>query len=226
MAKTYPLVAQTRDRAGKGIARALRRENRVPAVVYGDNKEPVLISISSRDIEVEYHKAHMFTMLCDMEVGKDKAMVLARDIQVDPVSDRVIHVDFLRVTKKTKIAVQVPVEFINQEECKGLQDRGVLNVVRHEIELMCSATDIPEHVELDMTEFVIGDSLKLSNVNLPDGAIPTDERDVTIATIAAPRVEEPEEDEAAEGEVAEGEEGEAAEGEAAEAEASKEGDAE
>ena len=139
MANTYPLVAQTRDRAGKGIARALRREKRVPAVIYGDNKEPVLISVSERDIEVEYHKAHMFTTLCDMEIGKDKAMVLARDVQLDPVTDKVVHVDFLRVTKKTKIAVQVPVHFINQDKCEGLQRKGVLNVVRHDVELMCSA---------------------------------------------------------------------------------------
>ena len=224
MANTYQLAAQTRDRAGKGIARALRRENKVPAVVYGDNKEPILISLSSRDIEVEYHKAHMFTMLCDMEIGKDKAMVLARDIQLDPVSDKVVHVDFLRVTKKTKIAVQVPVNFINQDACEGLERKGVLNVVRHDVELMCSATNIPESVEIDMTGFVIGDSLKLSNINLPDDAFSTADRDITIATIAAPRVEEaePEEGDAEEGE--EGAEGDAEEGE--EGDAKAEGDAE
>ncbi|MGB1077654.1 MAG: 50S ribosomal protein L25/general stress protein Ctc [Bdellovibrionales bacterium] len=218
MANTYQLAAQTRDRAGKGIARALRREDKVPAVVYGDNKEPILISISSRDVEVEYHKAHMFTTLCDMEIGKDKAMVLARDIQLDPVTDKVVHVDFLRVTKKTKIAVQVPVVFTNQEECEGLQRKGVLNVVRHDVELMCSATHIPESVEVDMTGFVIGDSIKMSNVKLPDDAFSTADRDITIATIAAPRVEaEPTEEgeEAAEGEEASEEAGEeASEGDA------------
>ena len=224
MANTYPLAAQTRDRAGKGIARALRREKRVPAVVYGDNKEPVLISLSSRDVEVEYHKAHMYTTLCDMKIDNEKAMVLARDVQLDPVTDQVIHVDFLRVTKKTKIAVQVPVHFINQDQCEGLQRKGVLNVVRHEVELMCSATHIPEFVELDMTGFVIGDSLKLSNVNLPDDALSTADRDITIATIVAPRVEE-EPEVAEEGE--EGEEGEAAEGEeGASEDAPAEGDAE
>jgi len=220
MANTYPLVAQTRDRAGKGIARALRREKQIPAVIYGDNKEPVLISVSSRDVEVEYHKAHMSTMLCEIEVGKDKSMVLARDIQVHPVTDKVIHVDFLRVTKKTKIAVQVPVHFTNQEECVGLQRKGVLNVVRHDVELMCSATNIPESVELDMTEFVIGDSLKLSNVDLPSDAFSTADRDVTIATIIAPRVESDETDDGEDGEAAEdGEEASSEEG-------ASEGDAE
>ena len=218
MANTYPLVAQTRDRAGKGIARALRRDNKVPAVGLGDNKEPVIISVSSRDVEVEYHKAHMFTMICDMEIGKDKAMVLARDIQVHPVTDKVVHVDFLRVTKKTKIAVQVPVHFTNQDDCEGLQRKGVLNVVRHDVELMCSATNIPESVDLDMTKFVIGDSLKMSDIALPDGAISTAERDITIATIIAPRVETEEDD----AETAE--EGEAEEG--ASDEAASEGDAE
>ncbi len=222
MANTYQLAAQTRDRAGKGIARALRRDNNIPAVIYGDNKEPVLISLSSQDIELEYHKAHMFTSLCDMKVGSDKVSVLARDIQVHPVTDRVVHVDFLRVTKKTKIAVQVPVHFTNQDDCVGLQHQGVLNVVRHDVELMCSATHIPEFVELDMTKFEIGDSLKMSDVNLPDDAHSTADRDVTIATLIAPRVEEEPEDDA---ETAEGEEGEeAAEGAEGE-ETAAEGDA-
>ncbi len=220
MANTYQMAAQTRDRAGKGIARALRREKRVPAVIYGDSKEPVLISLSSRDVEVEYHKAHMYTMLCDIEIDGKKNSVLARDIQVHPVTDRVIHVDFLRVSKKTKIAVAVPVHFINQEECKGLQKKGVLNIVRHEIELMCSATHIPEFIELDMTPFVIGDSLKSSHLNLPEGAVSTADRDITIANLLAPRKEEVIEDTAEED--AEGEESEGDADDSADADKDKE----
>ncbi len=200
MAKSYPLVAQTRDRAGKGIARALRREEKVPAVIYGDNKEPVLISLDSRDVEMEYHKAHMFTMLCDIEIDGKKTSVLARDIQTHPVTDRVVHVDFLRVTKKTKIAVQVPVNFINEDQCKGLEEKGILNVVRHELELMCSATHIPEHIDVDLSPFEIGDTIKMSNATLTDGATSVEERDVTIATIAAPRVMDEESDEDEDGE--------------------------
>lgn len=209
MAKTYKLSAQTRDGAGKGIARALRRDKKIPAVIYGDSKEPILISVLSHDIEMEYHKAHMFTMICDIEVGNDtKEMVLARDIQVHPVSGIVVHADFLRVTKKTKIAVQVPVNFINQEESLGLSKGGVLNVVRFDVELMCSATHIPESVDLDLTKFEIGDSIKMSDIIMTEGAVSTSERDLTIATIIAPRVEE-EPIDAEEGEeTAEGEEGE------------------
>lgn len=221
MAKSYKLAAQARDGAGKGIARALRRENKVPAVIYGDSKEPILISVASRDVELEYHKAHMFTMICDIEVGKEKKeTVLARDIQVHPVSGDVVHVDFLRVTKKTKIAVQVPVNFINQDDCVGLQQKGVLNVVRYDVELMCSATNIPESVDLDMTKFEIGDSLKMSDVDLPEGAVSTADRDVTIATIIAPRVMEEEETASEDGDASEGEDGDASEeGEKAEGDA-------
>jgi large subunit ribosomal protein L25 len=220
MAKTYKLSAQARDGAGKGIARALRRDKKIPAVIYGDSKEPILISVLAHDIEQEYHKAHMFTMICDIEVGNDtKEMVLARDIQVHPVTGIVIHADFLRVTKKTKIAVQVPVNFINEEECVGMSKGGVLNVVRHDVELMCSATHIPESVDLDMTKFEIGDSIKMSDIAMTEGAFSTSDRDLTIATIIAPRVEEEETEETEEGEVA-------AEGEEASSdEADAEGDA-
>ncbi len=205
MANTYKLAAQTRDRAGKGIARALRRSKQIPAVVYGDHKEPVLISLSSHDVELEYHKAHMFTMICNMETNSgDKMSVLARDIQLHPVTSQVLHIDFLRVSKKTKIAVAIPVHFINEENCVGLTENGVLNTVRHDVELMCSATDIPEFIELDLSPFKIGDSLKLSDIVLPEGAVPVEERDLTIATIIAPKTaDEPidsEEADAAEGE--------------------------
>jgi large subunit ribosomal protein L25 len=209
MSKHYALKAEARERAGKGVARALRRESKIPAVVYGDGKEPVSISLPIKEVTLEHRKGHMFTNLCDLEVGKDKFLVLARDIQLDPVTDRVLHVDFLRVNAKTKIAVEVPVHFINQEDSPGLIAKGVLNVVRHEVLLSCQATSIPEYIEIDMTPYEIGDAIKISAVKLPGGATPTEKRDFTIATIAAPKTSAL--DETA------GEEGEAAEGEAAEA---------
>ncbi len=209
MSKNYAMTAAKRDGAGKGIARALRRENKVPAVIYGDKKEPVTISLSARDAHVEYHKGHMFTTLCDMDVEGTKHLVLCRDIQVHPVTDNVMHVDFLRVTPKTKIAVDVPVRFINEEKSPGMDAKGILNVVRYTIELLCTATNIPDEVEVNLEGKEHGDAIKVSDALLPEGSKPViDDRDFTIATLLAPRkVEEP----AAEGDEDAGE-AEAAEG--------------
>lgn len=189
MSKHYALKAEARERAGKGVARELRRENKIPAVVYGDGKEPVSITLPVKEVTLEYHKGHMFTNLCDLEVGSAKHLVLARDVQLDPVTDRVLHVDFLRVTNKTKIAVAVPLHFINEEECPGLIAKGVLNIAYHDLVLSCLATDIPEFLEVDLTPYEIGDAIKLSTVKMPKGVSLADKgrHDVTIATIVEPK---------------------------------------
>ncbi|MCB9978242.1 MAG: 50S ribosomal protein L25/general stress protein Ctc [Rhodospirillales bacterium] len=183
------LSAAKRERAGKGVARALRRENRVPAVIYGDGKPPVTISLPDKETNLEYRKGHMFTSLTDLDIDGQKALVLARDVQLHPVTERVEHVDFLRVTPKTRISVQVPVEFTNEAECQGLKDKGVLNIVHHELELLCAATDIPESVQIDMKGYEIGDAVRSSAVILPAGTelVGAQEEDFTIATIMAPR---------------------------------------
>lgn len=221
MSKNYALKAEERERAGKGIARQLRRDGKTPAVIYGDKKEPIKIALDQNTINVEYNRGQMFTTLCDLEVGNDKHLVLARDVQTHPVTDVVEHVDFLRVTAKTKIAVDVPVQFINEDKSPGMDQKGILNVVRYTIELVCTATNIPENVEVDLEGKEHGDSINVSDANLPEGAKPViDDRDFTIATLLAPKkVEEVEEtaegeegEEGAEGEAAEGGEGEAAEG--------------
>ncbi len=217
MSNKYALKAEARDEAGKGIARALRRDNKVPGVIYGDNKEAIKITMPAKEVQIEYGKGHMSTTLCDMEVGKEKHLLLARDIQLHPVTDNVQHVDFLRVTAKTKIKVMVPVKFVNEEECPALLEKGVMNIVRYDVELLCRATEIADFVEVDLTPFNIGDAVKISDAIMPEGSTPAiDDRDFTIATLMAPRavVEEEVEVEGEDGEVAEGEEG--AEGEAAE----------
>lgn len=187
MTKHYALSAEARDRAGKGVARALRREDKIPGVIYGDAKEAVSIELPVKEVTMEYHKGHMFTTLCDLEVSGKKTLVLVRDVQVHPVTDRVLHVDFLRVSPKTTLKVHVPVHFLNQETSKGLKKGGTLNVVRHEVELVCQATNIPEFVELDIADAEVGAALKISAVKLPAGAKNAIDRDVTIATIAMPR---------------------------------------
>ncbi len=195
MTKHYALSAATRDRAGKGVARALRRDKKIPAVVYGDAKDAQSIELTVKEITLEYNKGHMFTNLCDLEIDGKKNLVLARDIQVHPVTDAIIHVDFMRVTPKTTITVHVPVHFLNEENCPGIKNKGSLTIVRHDLELICLATDIPEQIDIDLTPYEIGDAIKISNVTLPKGvksAITT--RDITIGTIAPPRLLLEEED--------------------------------
>lgn len=210
--RNYALKAAKRDRAGKGVARALRRENKVPAVIYGDKKEALSISISSQEINLEYNKGHMFTSICDMDLDGQEYKLLARDVQLHPVTDNVIHVDFLRVTAKTKIAVEIPVRFINAEESPGLKEKGVLNVVRFEVELLCSAMDIPDHLDVDLAGKDKGDSVRISDAKMPEGVTPViTNRNFTIATITEPKAMEEEAPV-----VAEGAEGAAAPAEGAE----------
>ena len=188
MSKQYVLEAQARERAGKGVARSLRREGRTPAVIYGDGQEPVKISLDTNTINVEYNKGQMYTTLCDLAVGGEKHLVLARDVQLHPVTDVVEHVDFLRVTDKTQIAVDVPVQFINEDKCPSLDKKGILNVVRHTVELQCIAKNIPDLIEVDVAGKEHGDAVKISDALLPKGAKPViDDRDFTIATLVPPK---------------------------------------
>ncbi len=181
------LIAEKRDRVGKGTSRALRREGRTPSVVYGDKKEPISVSVETKELVKIINKGGFLSNTMSVEVGGKKHLVLPRDIQLHPVKDTPVHVDFLRVSAKSKIAVNVPVVFLNEADCKGLVRGGVLNVVRHEVELMVPATSIPENIEIDLSDFDIGDSLHISSFTLPEGVEPTiTDRDFTVATIAAP----------------------------------------
>jgi large subunit ribosomal protein L25 len=223
MVDIRPLVAESRDRAGKGAARATRRAGRVPAVIYGNKLDPVMISMNPIELVKELRTGLFFSRVFEIEVDGKTERVLPRDVQFHPVTDNAMHVDFMRFSKKTKFAVEVTVDFINEEEAPGLKRGGVLNVVRHAVELLCSPDNIPESIVGDLTGMDIGDSLHISQFTLPEGVAPTiTDRDFTVATIAAPSVEElpeDEEDEAIEGE--EGEEGAEGEGEEGAEEASE-----
>ncbi len=209
--KRYEMSATKKDRAGKGAARAIRRENMTPAVIYGDKKAPVTIAIPTKEANLEYNKAHMFTSICDMNVEGEKMEVLARDVQLHPVSDNVMHVDFLRVTDKTTVTVAVAVHYINQEDAAYADEKGVLNVNRYDVDIVCKARNIPDEITVDVKDFKIGDSVKISNADMPEGAKPAiSDRDFTLATIGAPRViiDETEEAEGEEGAEASAEDGE------------------
>ncbi len=203
MAKPVLLEAKARDRAGKGAARAVRREGRVPAVIYGDKKAPQLVTLDYRDTWKHVQTGRFLSTLVDVEVDGDKVRAIPRDVQFDPVRDFLMHVDFLRLGKGARIAVNVQCNFINDEESPGITRGGVLNVVRYEIEVYCPADAIPESFEVDLTGLDIGDGVHISDITLPEGIEPTiSDRDFTVCTIAAPA------DLASEEEEEEGEEGE------------------
>ena len=221
MADIITLVAETRLRSGKGTAREARRNGRIPAVIYGNKEEPVSITVERRLLEQELGKSGFFIRLLDVDIDGTKHRVLPRDTQYHPVTDVPLHVDFLRYSADRKITVEVPVHFLNEEESPGLKSGGVLNIVRHTIEVLCTADQIPDGFEVDLTGLEIGDSVHASALSLPQGVeLTITDRDFTIATIAAPTIMpvDEEEEEGVEGEEgeegAEGEDVEATEGEA------------
>jgi len=199
MSETLSLNADMRERVGKGSARAARRAGRVPAVIYGDKKSPKSITLARNELMKVIHKGHFMNSTIDIVVDGKAERVLPRDIQLHPVTDWPVHVDFLRLSKDAKINIMVPVEFINEEESEGLERGGVLNIVRHEVELMCPATAIPDSIQVDLTGVDINDSVHISAVKLPEGVTPViSDRDFTIATVVAPSSVRSEADEAAE----------------------------
>jgi len=232
MAQITTIAAEARQGAGKGAARATRRAGRVPGIIYGNKVEPVLISLDPLELSQQMSGPGFFARVFDVQVGDEKHRVLARDLQMDPVTDRPLHVDFMRFIATTKINVDVQVIFENEEESPGLKRGGVLNVVRHTVEMICAPDRIPETITVDLTGLEIGDSVHISNIALPeDVQLTITDRDFTIATIASPsqlktaEEEEAEAAEAAEAAALEAEEGaEAGEGEAAAAEGEGKGE--
>jgi large subunit ribosomal protein L25 len=186
--KIVVLEAQARDRVGKGAARATRRAGRVPAVIYGGKQEPVMISLDPKVLARELGHAGFLSHLVEIKLDGKTHRTLPRDVQLHPVSDHALHVDFVRVGKDTKVHVNVQVVFDNQDKSPGLKRGGVLNIVRHEVELTCAADNIPDRLHVDVGGYDIGDSIHISAVSLPEGTTPTIDRDFTVATIAAPTV--------------------------------------
>ncbi|HET7710138.1 MAG TPA: 50S ribosomal protein L25/general stress protein Ctc [Sphingomicrobium sp.] len=219
MSEQLTLPAEPRDRAGKGASRALRRDGRVPAVIYGEKKEPLAIHVEQKLLNKMLSTGHFMNSIVMIDVGGKATRTLPKAVDFHPVSSAPIHVDFLRIGEHSKVSVNIPVRFDNEEASPGLKRGGVLNVVQHEIELVCDAAEIPEELHIDLTGLEIGDSIHISEVTLPKGAkAAIDDRDFTVATIVAPsamKAEEEEEAAAAEGEVPTVGEEEGGEGEAA-----------
>ena len=187
MSDTLTLPAETRERAGKGASRALRREGRVPAVVYGGKEEPLAIHVEAKELVRQLGTGHFLNSVVEIEVGGAKFRTLPKDVAFHPVTDRPLHADFLRLSADSKVNVDVPVIFVNEDASPGLKRGGVLNVVRHELELICESDKIPDDIAIDVTGFDLGESIHISHVTLPAGSVSAiTGRDFTIATIVAP----------------------------------------
>ena len=192
MAEAIELKAWARGRSGKGGARATRREGRIPGILYGDKREPESIAVDYRAISQQLHTGHFQSTIFTLDVDGTKTRVIPRGVQLDPIRDFPIHVDFMRVGKDALVNVDVPVRFLNEAASPGLKRGGVLNIVRHEIAVRCPADAIPDHFEVDLTGLEIGDSVHISAIALPKGVRPTiSERNFTVATIVGRSAEEP-----------------------------------
>lgn len=188
--KNTTLNAKLRERSGKGAARQTRREGHIPSVIYGDKKSPVLISIEEKVITKEVRTPGFSTRLFEIAgAGADKVLSLCQGVQFDPVSDRVVHADFLRVGKDSEIRLHVPLAFKNELLSPGLKLGGVLNIVERTVEVLCKPDSIPENFEIDLTGLNIGDVIHTHSLKLPKGVELASEEDETLATIAPPTVE-------------------------------------
>ncbi len=187
MSDQLTLSAETRERAGKGASRELRRQNRIPAVIYGNKQDPELIHVEEKALIKLLMTGHFSNSLVQIDLGGKQQMTIPKDVAFHPVTDRPTHVDFLRIVKGDKVEVNVPVVFINEEASPGLKRGGVLNIVRHELELICDNDKLPDDIQIDVSGFDVGDSIHISNVKLPAGSeSKITDRDFTIATIVAP----------------------------------------
>jgi large subunit ribosomal protein L25 len=186
MGQTYELAAARRERIGKGAARATRRDGMIPGVIYGGGEPPVPIKVDYRALDARIRGGGFLTTVATIDVEGTRIRVLPRDYQLDPLKDFPVHVDFLRIKPGTRVRVDVPVRFINESAAPGIKRGGVLNVVRHAIELDCPADAIPASITVDLTGLEINDSIHISQVQLPEGTQPTIKRNFTVATVGAP----------------------------------------
>jgi large subunit ribosomal protein L25 len=187
MRETLELKAEPRDKVGKGPSYRTRKSGRIPGIVYGGETAPEAVQVDERTLGRMHSTGSLLQTLVMLELSGQKTRVIPRAVQLDPVTDRPVHVDFLRLTQGGRISLEIPVHFRGQENSPGLKRGGVLNVVRHEVALLCPVESIPEFIEGDLSGLDIGDSLHISAFALPEGVKPMiRERDFTVATIAPP----------------------------------------
>ncbi|MBC2652112.1 50S ribosomal protein L25/general stress protein Ctc [Novosphingobium aerophilum] len=187
MSETLHLPAETRDRVGKGASRSLRRTGRVPAVIYGNKEDPLSVHVEEKELVRQLMTGHFFNSIVEIEVGGKTVRTLPKDVAFHPVSDRPLHADFLRVSADHKVHVNVPVVFINEAASPGLKRGGVLNIVLHDLDVVCAPDAIPDDVVVDVTGLDVGASIHIHDIKLPAGVTAAHaDRDDTVATIVAP----------------------------------------
>ena len=175
---------------GTGSTFSLLSKGMVPGIIYGKGTEPTKIAFENKTLQKLMHTGSFYSTILDIDIDGKSEKVLPKQLQYHPVTDKLIHFDFLRVQNDTKVTVEVPVEFLSQETCPGLKKGGVLNLVRREVELSCNANNIPDKLQFDLINSEIGDSIKISNIDLPEGVKPTiTDRDFVVATLVPPTVE-------------------------------------
>ena len=187
--------AEKRLKTGTGKSREFRSNNLIPGIIYGEKKEPIPISLNEKELKLQLNDTGFFSKQCEITLDNENFKVLPKDVQLHPVKENILHIDFLRVGENTTVTLFVPVKFINENECEGLRQGGVLNIVRHEVELKTPVSKIPEFLEANLSGLEIGDSIHISSINLDESVKPIiQDRDFTIATLAPPtvmKVEEP-----------------------------------
>ena len=173
-----------------GSTKSLLEKGMVPGIIYGKNTEPTKIIFEDKILQKIMHSGGFYSKIMELDIEGKKEKILPKQLQYHPVTDKLIHFDFLRVQEDTKVTVEIEVDFLNRETCPALKKGGVLNTVRRLVELSCNANNIPEILEFDLINSEIGDAIKISNINLPDGVKPTiTDRDFVIATLVPPTVE-------------------------------------
>ena len=209
MNQNQEIIALKREASGTGESRSLRLNKKIPAIVYGEKKDPLLICVDEKTLKMRIQDPGFFSKQCELKIDNETINVLPKDLQVHPVKESILHIDFLRVGENTTVTLSVPVKFSNENSCPGLKQGGVLNVVRYEVEIKTLVSKIPEFLEANLDGLEIGDNIHISSIKLDEGVKPTiTDRDFTIATLAPPTVMKVEEEESKPDEEASSTEGE------------------
>ncbi len=202
MSQDSQIIASKRENSGTGSSRSIRKEKKVPGIIYGDKKDPIPVALDEKTLKIKIQDPTFFSKQCEVKFNDEVIKVLPKDLQLHPVKESILHIDFLRVGENTTVTLFVPVKFTNENNCPGLKQGGVLNIVRREIELITLVSKIPESLEANLDGLEIGDSVHISSITLEEGVKPTiSNRDFTIATIAPPTVMKIEEEKPAEEDV-------------------------
>ena len=208
MSENSQLIASKRENSGTGHSRSIRQKKKIPGIIYGDKKDPIPVLLDEKILKLKIKDPAFFSKQCEIKFNDEVIKVLPKDLQLHPVKESILHIDFLRVGENTTVTLFIPVKFINENNCPGIKTGGVLNIVRREIELITLVSKIPESLEANLDGLEIGDSIHISSINLEEGVKPTiSDRDFTIATIAQPTVMKVEEEKPVEETEEEGVEG-------------------